>query len=1205
MTDENKKQLIKRSPTITKKYTPPYTSLRQSESERIRTSKDPSKKWQQPTYAELDTYIETQLKEQNITPAMLRKNSKLRRQVTDWKRQVYAGVKVELEEYQKQLDAIKGTDKFTFAELEAQNKKFEEAYRAGEITTQEYNLAMTQQNANILAEQKQTMKEAEWTGTWDEYVKHSEKMQSTINSALASGLVERKGTSLVISKSPNTWTKKDVKVYNSIGFNVQMPTTKFTPNQITAQNKRFKQAYEAGEISEKQYNEMLYQQNINLQATYSEYESKGLIAKDYIAGPIQPGEERKYSYKMSKNFWDYTPAEQAKIEGMFNISSEMKKQSTTIGRLVSSGAVKVVNGGVVPNKPYLELNKRQVEDMTSLGFDMPSWETISKTQALRTDNPITNIPFGVVTVTGQITKDATGLLNWLTKDADIFGLIPDTDIKFKGLSYDDFTQWVKLNPTPSEQALLVAGNVSLGIAESLALAPLFDAGISGVMSAAGKVGNFVVSKTGIAKVASYIANNEKLATAVTKIPSFTYGKATVKNIGHWLKAHPTITAVLISAPISGMQVGTAIQQLQSGREPYEVAMELGKNMGYITGGLLYTYMKFNIKQLSGTDKLKIQRHTKVGTVQTSNGQKLALEIDDDVLNSLSKDGRDIVHTQFNPKTGRMMLIGIGEAGDDVTLFSYEMNNAFWKDLKSVATKTVKGKMSFSSDQLRKTLFKWVRTEDMYRMINEYPEILTGKITQDRLISLASKYIGKEFGDLTTNQVSSAVSRLSKSTTMSQTEAAQFLFKHPEFARVIYDNIDDFVKTTGKLTEKQLMQTLLNKEEIVKKIEAGLVNTKAIEQQIDDMASEIGEITETEFNDKISKALAEARADPLGLKEKLDVADDISSASFKNQYSETYNKYHEFMQEGSQVTVAVKTAEKAVPLTDIVKTLSEASSPVQMTKLAGTMSSEVLASALSSASSYQLLSIIPNIENKQLITVLPKIKPSALPSVFTAMSSNQLSIGIASISDQELSEVLTKVGENTSQAIISKVNPNQLTKILQSSSATQIAGLMQNKNTTASLVRIMQGTTTKQIISMLQKLDVSQLTALAQSVGIKQLTGLMQSVSVSQLTALDEGQLTTLSQALSQAQLQGQHQSQKTLLLTRLSKARKRKRKKKEKEQKPVYFEVKLFYANSSQTFKIRAKTFRGATYTALQRRKETELPLELTVQRVGADVEQL
>lgn len=396
------------------------------------------------------------------------------------------------------------------------------------------------------------------------------------------------------------------------------------------------------------------------QATINSALASGLIREE-VTGSAGPDEK---IYTLSKEYSAYSPSEQATLKTIFNITPEQQK----ISDLVNSGAIKIENGNLVQNLPYLKLNEQQVKDMSSLGFDLPSWETISKAQALSGDGFVENLPFGFVATIGQIAKDAVSLVNWLTKDADIFNLIPDADIKFSGPSLDTLNKWVKTDLTDADKAFVIGANIALSFAEGVALDNVLMSGLSvagstigKTASVVGKIGNFTLSKTGITKVAAYLANNPTLVNTISKISSFKSiagsKTANVTTIAKWLTAHPNITGLIVTAPIAGMQVGTALNQLQSGQDPYEVYMQLGKNLGLTAGGLLSNKIYTDYQRTALQDLVK-QRMTTINLVHTDDGWELAFTVKK--VSDIPKKYASIFETVKDPVTGQWVVTEINQ-----------------------------------------------------------------------------------------------------------------------------------------------------------------------------------------------------------------------------------------------------------------------------------------------------------------------------------------------------------------------------------------------------------------------------------------------------------------------------------------------------------------------------------------------------------------
>jgi hypothetical protein len=272
--DEKRRSLYKRQPTITKTYQPPYTSIRAKESEKLRTTvptvkapvlpemeaakpqiqvegltsaqlsdlsrqmqqienqaqldlkaketaqrtefekdaKEALKKWKADETKNLDEQIEQALADAGITKADLQRSAKLRKQVTDWKRQNTANFKQKLAE--AEWNAIQESKaKFAAAQREQRSQL------KSSLATYEEKV-QTDVQTQIKTQQNQIMKDLNWTGTWDQLLAYQKEQQKNISTLVARGTVKLEGNQVKLVKPVTALTDSEVALLNKIGMDV-------------------------------------------------------------------------------------------------------------------------------------------------------------------------------------------------------------------------------------------------------------------------------------------------------------------------------------------------------------------------------------------------------------------------------------------------------------------------------------------------------------------------------------------------------------------------------------------------------------------------------------------------------------------------------------------------------------------------------------------------------------------------------------------------------------------------------------------------------------------------------------------------------------------------------------------------------------------------------------------------------------------------
>lgn len=864
------------------------------------------------------------------------------------------------------------------------------------------------------------------------------------------------------------------------------------------------------------------------------------------------------TYKLSKNIQDLTNTE---IENLKTIGMDTTNFAN-LRTMINNGLISIdSNGNATIQKPITAITNSEITQLKNVGFDTSEIEKIPESplmgafnwsQTTYKDNPQVQAGFQFTeALFGQLLTDVTSIPGFVTKTIDVLNIIPDVDIQFRGPTLD--TMQYMVNTTPVQRGALTATSIALSVGEGIIVG-------EGIGSA------FKLTASGVGKLSVYLSKSEKLTSIIAKLPSFSYKSATAANIGKWLRANPKITnTLLFSTLVAGQETVSVLSQMQAGVPTETIVKNVGRDIGFSVG------MLSGMNLLKPADKAVLQRATKIQGVQTSDGLKLILRVEEKQLSRLSKEGANLIQTVKDPVSGKTIIVGIGER-EGAFPFKLTMDSAIYEDLWKAGSKGV------NASKAQIELLKWVKTSDYYSLLENYPEILTGKLTAKQVSEIIANYAGKEFAGVSTEELSTLVGKVSKMSTMSEKEVTQFILKYPELAKVMQNKID--VLAAGyksELTEKQLLDALykeLNEGGGVQSPlrrsvnEKGLMINPKTSFSIDLKA--VYQVDGRDFIKELTDKLIQA-----GLKE--DQAILVSTKILSNDVGTVVQVLKELKlnvtQEADILALRVEAGGPSWnPKSGIYRALKKGGlTDAQVQQVIHNVAasqegvSKVLSSGIPKMNGKQLEALVDMVPQEtlmnlklapeQLSRIINVMTPDATAQFFKLLTSTAivgldektLSKSFGVMTDEQVTQIVNRLSTSEYVQFASKLDVNALAKVLPNLSVNQLNDFM----------TVIDSNQWEEIVS---KLDTKQANMLATKLGVPPKT-LQQYPNVGLPNLISKiGVLPKKSSSVPS--------NDKNSMLERIT-----------------MFDVHLQYPASSEQFKIKSQSFQGAASEAIFRKK--------------------
>jgi hypothetical protein len=263
-----------------------------------------------------------------------------------------------------------------------------------------------------------------------------------------------------------------------------------------------------------------------------------------------------------------------------------------------------------------------------------------------------------------------------------------------------------------------------------------------------------------------------------------------------------------------------------------------------------------------------------------------------------------------------------------------------------------------------------------------------------------------------------------------------------------------------------------------------------------------------------------------------------------------------------------------------------------------LDSKTLSVVSSMMKSGDIASVVNFISPQKLSVVLESVQPSTAATMVASISGKTL-VGLASslsakaainvfpavaASSENLNSLVVNMGGATLSSTLMDLKLDQLNMILPNIS-TKSWSIITPKLNSGVLNKIVSNLSPEQLNRIVPDMNMDQINVIMPNLTTEQLNDTLQALNISP---------SVIQQYLQTGQL-SKVENVSLLVLKRLLDEHIKRSKKESKEEKLTYFEVRLFYTLSSEAFKIKAHTFKEATYIALQRRQTQQLPIELTV----------
>lgn len=1315
MSEPLKKTLRRAPPTITKRYQPPYTTLRQTEGEKLQTKPaeftlkslpeeelttltlakmsegfrtgmdvsmyEPSSiqielnqiadqvlteerkaeleheaqeqaqasdttsqlkqnltQWKKDEVQNLNTQLENSLAEQGITKEMLQSNAKLRRQVTEWKRKSVAEFNTELTkaeqeaiteqqetlktfqqeqrgalkesfktyetgvtkevqstlntevqrlktEQQQKLSSAKPSPKVTeilaqnkrfdqalknkeitpaqyneamafqnIKSIDAQNERFKEALDKGEITVEQYNSTVSTQNVNLTSAvqtQKLTiMSNAGWTSSWDSYVKNVEEQKSIISKLETSKVVKVSGNKVELVKPVTKLSTNELSQLQKIGINISLSSIT-TAQQQEQQQELFSKLEKANVITISGTTASLKKPaNTLSDSEITELKKAGFNIPDLVKGPEQ------YLYELTQERY-------LKGGGIFDIKGLPRiVQPGMLGRKIQAEIASVWLGDFLRAvvAPYNLAEMLLPEE--ALGIDLPQIDWRGPTS--QTLKYYQDVPMAY-----QVALD-------------VGSVVPS----FLG-SY--------ISMVPVGFAAKALSPVALSIASKI--------------TSTGTMQNFKI-------IAPYIKSGLK------EIPGVTTTAQLAKGLTKFIAAHPKVQMALVWAPMAGGMTGYDVITRLSKGEPIETILSAQvRNMAIFVGGA--AGFSAGMKAGEGlANKLDVLFDRKVWSQLKRKSITEEWMAPDGtiklrtVINSkdIPRQLRDILKTELDPATGKEVILAIDVTKSTPLPVLRQYEKHFWElaKTKTISVNEIKGAFTDIVGKSNSDLLL-ARGYDFTQM------------TPDEILSTITKDLGEKALKIGYNEALGQL-KIAKSLANVKSMNANADALINILGKDGYRTLIDKGYELWKLTPDE--QLLIAWKELgletpwapmLEKISAGqlkmlkiLPGTKATQLEL--LAAYTGEIKSKVPYD-IQKLFNQVK----------DIVHDDKEAAY--WVSQILTKSNEQIA-GKMLNIIEKgyDPEKLIELSMKFNPAGE-NNVVAMLKSAGLnqsqISNTIQASALSQSDPAKFVNILAKLdgnsaaqtlqlvtkdvftqsmlylETKPLVNIIANAEGALISRISGAVSASMMAQILNNSSNTTVSKTVPYMTTESLSGVLQQINSETLSSTFMALTPEQINKILPNI-TPQGWSTIVPKLTPDVLNKIIPKLTPEQFSMIAQDLSQDQIPDVIQSVSPEQLAILIEevplGTIQTYLQTgiIPTAPIEG---IPPFLLKTLLD--RYRKRGKTVEGKIATMFDVFLQYHSTSEQFKIKAKSFHGASFQALQRRKNKEIPDEVIVTQVG------
>jgi len=1021
--------------------------------------------------------------------------------------------------------------------------------------------------------------------------------------------------------------------------------TTFTPTQIADQNKIFKEALDNKTITPEEYNKAVSQQNANLmaiQSLASSLVSNGVLKKVEMVGPLQPGQTRPSSYQLNTPLALVSDKDLASLKKVgFDITPEMEDQRIDTKKLISSKTIKVTTDRITLEKPIETLSDTEIERLRNIGIDVPNLskgpeQYIAEYAAGLPKPELGSKPtFGLNLMPGgkdyarqQLPKFAAVLGDVLRTLAApiqlVEQLIPGEqwlESGWRGPTSATLKYYQGL--TPTEQiavsgtgfmASVVAGYIEfLPIGFAAKAIPSVAKGLTTkILSVSPTLSSARTSLAiGIKNIATTLKLTGSAAIKALPIESATLQQLT-KAMAVLIK-NPKFQQAIVWGSMAGINAVQIYSEIASGK-PIEDVIERASTS---IAGQLGAFKGFQSGIKIATDKFeKMSKLVRLTGGEVKITPKGEIETSFTQMKQVPKTLKELYKLELDQTTGKVKVIGFitKEGGKrSVIPFSDKFTQPIIREYSAEAFNKLmtSGKVGLTNTQLNKLTLKQLFDKVVLNKklnIYEVKTILAKYLGEDGLRQVELGLLksgGKELLSMTPKELRTVMYKelgfgslwtkpledLSKGIPI---QAGRYEYIGavideakvkipPEIQKVFnqlkamgFDDIESTYWTSQILTKTpeqiagkmlNLIDNAIDQQKLVDLFKTGIVSPDSTTSQI---------LRSAGLNDKqvqnVIQAVAQSQGDPKTFITTLKSIDPQSSAVTLQMLSKDVFA-------SSIVQIPIK------PLTFIVESAAISGSTAMAGAIITSIAPKTAAVIINSISPKSMQAVAPNLSVPVVESVLSEMSPKTTSTIIPYLPTSTLSSALSSI----LPTMDVKSLSNTFTAM----TPEQINVVVPNLSPKDFSSIFP-KLTPEALTRLVPNLTPTQFNSMVPKLTPETLNSVFEGLTTDQFTAIMQRVQITPETILQY-----IQDVPSPVPTGETPTPIPPIIIKSLANFQVRRNKKAMAEQKSELYEVKLLYFTSSEKYKVSSKSFQGAVYESLSRRKTQEIPSRIIVTKIG------
>lgn len=1217
------------------------------------------KNWRAQETDDVDKQINDALAQQGITKKQLQNNAKLRQTVTAWKQKIYAQLNANLNTNEKkaiadQQSALNSAIAANRSSLNSNISSYESKVKAAitpvassvpnvsvaepTVPNPVYTSSTSSSSApapsttNTIAQQEQAiMDQYQFKGTWAQfqdwlqnqqimtaetnayagtqnmYIYQMNQKVKIYNNLLSSGVISASGGTITLKKPLANLTTQDIANLDTIGFNI---------SQSMVDQAKYIQSHQAENA---EGNTLAGIQDIanlveinrakNQQSIITSLANQGVVK---VSGGnvtlLKPlgGLTSSQITQLSNAGFDVNAIKQQTMKDagfsgtwtqFVNQQSNALAQTKNLAALQAAGLIDVSGGEAVVSKPLPSLSSSDIKLLNNSGFNITSQQVQQAKIQQQQQEAINQLSLaGVVSVAGNkvtVTKPVTAL-----SDKDIALLataginvpklpkgpnetayeaavnMPSSQVgigsKKTGLENIAAIEGTMLNDAANAYNLLIASWTGLPKEEfrgptvdtlkyyttvSPTRQVALDIGATIAETGAGYLAMLPVGFT--AKGAQLVAGNiaEKISVSAPEA---------VSKISAYIISHPKVAQALVWAPIAGMSAVDIYQQAKAGVSPETILANTARQIAGMYGSVKGFEAGFNA--LTPNQMVEFRQATKIERVKAPDGTfTYQMTVD---TKKLPSDVADILKSEIGSPApnGKTVIAGIGNVEGVKVPMTLEANNGVLQDLiagEKLGPEYVKG-----------AILNYVKPEDYGLLKSKFPEL--ENMSPQEITNILYKEIGPESPFAEGIRTERTV--LTGTEPFSMDIKAAYVDAGNGTDALKWGHIDDIY---NKLRSYGVDES-----------KAAYLSSKILSEDMDTVS---GILKSLKLSSDQTAELAALRFEAGGpsrgataiyrsLKEANIPDSDIQKViELTAQSSENPSVL------ASGVPKLSDSGLKALVEMTPQQTLDELGlslAPEQITRLIDVMAPESAATFISALPASAIAGVASAIESDAIVKVIPYISSDSLLTFIPKLSSAPLTSVITKLTPTQINRLIPRLGTDALTSIGPNLTPQALTRMMPSLTPDQLTSLIPTL-TTSSMSEIIPQLSPDVLSAIIPLMSPDQVSVLIPKLSQPQLSGVMERLDI----PLD---------ALPKYLETGDVPSTSTLTPPLLKHLFDQTIKEKEiamQQQKPSYYKVTLFYFMSRETFKVKAKNYKDASSSAMQRRTQSSVPISIVIKK--------